>query len=89
VREEGERLILGSGIPERWYEPQVPIAFGPAATSFGEISLTITPLAKDRVRVAWQADWHAAAPTLELRLPGFESVTAEAGSSCVELETPN
>ena len=87
VREEGERLILGSGIPERWHEHLAPTTFGPTATPFGAVSLTITPLAKRRVRVAWQADWHGAVPTIEVRLPGFESVVAAAGSSSVQLET--
>jgi hypothetical protein len=86
VREEGERLILGSGIPERWHEDPAPISFGPAATSYGEISLTITPLAKHRVRVAWQANWHAAAPIIEIRLPGYKPVIAVADSWSAQLE---
>ncbi len=87
VREEGDRLILGSGVPKRWHEHRTPIVFGPAATSHGKISLTITPLAKHRVRVDWQADWHAAAPIIEVRLPGFGSVVAAAGRSSAQLET--
>lgn len=86
VREEGERLILGSGIPERWHEHQSPISFGPAATAFGTLSLTITPESSHCVHVAWEADWHATTPSIEVRLPGFDSVIAEQGSLSVQLQ---
>jgi hypothetical protein len=86
VREEAERLILGSGVPLRWHEQSTPITFGPTATPFGVVSVTITPLGRQRVRVAWKADWHAVAPTIEVHLPGFEPVIAEAGSSSLQLE---
>lgn len=86
VREEAERLILGSGVPERWHEHQASISFGPAATAFGTISLTITPESSHCVRVTWWADWHASAPTIEVRLPGFDAVIAEKGTLSIQLQ---
>jgi hypothetical protein len=70
VREEGERLILGSGIPQDWLSGTQTIRFGPAPTSFGPITISIDTLA-DRVLVSWRADWHDKAPPIELRLAGF------------------
>ncbi|MHB1399572.1 MAG: hypothetical protein ACYDAI_15670 [Trichloromonadaceae bacterium] len=82
LREEGERLILCAGIPPRWLEQNAPIRFGPAPTSFGAVSLSITPQTGCAPRVEWQGDWHGLAPTVEIRLTGFElaNVTDASGS---------
>ncbi|MDO9508610.1 MAG: hypothetical protein Q7I97_04605 [Thermovirgaceae bacterium] len=39
VREEGETLVLGSGILPEWIETGSPIAFGPTSTPFGSIAV--------------------------------------------------
>jgi hypothetical protein len=70
VREEGERLVLCAGVPPRWLEQDQPIRFGPAPTSFGTVSIEIRPDQEHGPRVTWQADWHGAAPPVEVRLPG-------------------
>ena len=85
VREEGDRLILGAGIPPRWLEQDAPIRFGPAPTSFGAVSLTISPQTGRPPRVAWQGDWHRLAPAVEIRLPGFEPAHVTAGTGSVDL----
>ncbi|HEY0720465.1 MAG TPA: hypothetical protein VGE50_04345 [Gammaproteobacteria bacterium] len=83
VREEGERLILCGGIPARWLEQETPIRFGPAPTSFGTVSIVITP--RGQPRIEWRGVWHRDAPPLEIRLPGFVPVDAVAGSGAAEL----
>jgi hypothetical protein len=85
VREEGDRLILCAGIPARWLDQSTPISFGPAPTSFGAVSLSITPETGNPPRVAWRGDWHRTAPPIEVRLPGFEPVNIEAGMDSVAL----
>lgn len=80
VREEGARLILCAGIPGHWLEQTRPISFGPAATAFGSISITLAPENESRVRVEWQGRWHVGEPGMELRLPGFAPVAVEPGS---------
>lgn len=72
VREEGERLILCAGIPPRWLEQDQPIRFGPAPTSFGAVTIGITPQPGGAPRVEWTGDWHHDAPPIEVRLPGCE-----------------
>ncbi|HEY0634907.1 MAG TPA: hypothetical protein VGE00_05950 [Gammaproteobacteria bacterium] len=84
VREEGKRLILCAGIPARWLEQETPIRFGPAPTSFGTVSIVITPR-PGQPRIEWRGDWHRDAPPLEIRLPGFAPVDAVAGSGAAEL----
>ncbi|MFO7577367.1 MAG: hypothetical protein R6W66_06520, partial [Pelovirga sp.] len=85
VREEGERLILGAGVPERWLAHNEPIHFGPAPTTFGTLSLSITPGGGDAPRIAWRGDWHHHEPPMEIRLPGFEAATVAAGSGSLIL----
>ena len=85
VREEGDRLILGAGIPQRWLKQDAPIRFGPAPTSFGSVSLSIMPRTGHPPRVEWQGDWHRLAPTVEIRLPGFEPVHVTDGTGSIDL----
>lgn len=86
VREESGRLILCSGIPARWIAQETPIHFGPAPTTFGAISITITPFPGSAPRVAWQGEWHDDnAPPLEICLPGFMQAKADTGSGSMVL----
>jgi len=43
IREEGQRLILASGVLPEWLNSHQVLAFGPVPTQFGLISVTITP----------------------------------------------
>ncbi|MFO7602280.1 MAG: hypothetical protein R6X06_00530 [Gammaproteobacteria bacterium] len=76
VREEGARLILCAGVPARWLAHNTPIRFGPAPTTFGTVTLSITPDAANPPRIDWQGNWHHDAPAIEIHLPGFEPVQA-------------
>ncbi len=86
VREEGERLVLCSGVPARWLEQDAPVRFGPAPTDHGPLSITLTPLDGGAVRLDWDADWRDAAPEIEIRLPGFDSVAVDPASGGIELQ---
>jgi hypothetical protein len=86
VREEGESLVLCGGIPQRWLEQDQPIRFGPAPTSFGTVSISITPDMKGSAKVAWEAQWHREAPLIDVRLPGHEPLAAPAGADSVTLK---
>ncbi len=86
VREEGDGLILGAGIAPRWLAPGSPLAFGPAPTAFGPVTITIKLEARHGVQVAWQGDWHAHTPLVEVCVPGFAPVIAKPGESSVYLQ---
>jgi hypothetical protein len=73
VREEGNKLILGSGIFPSWYRKREPISFGPAPTPFGEITVRITPQ-NQGLEVAWDGSWRKSPPAIEVSIPGFDSV---------------
>lgn len=90
VREEGEALHLGTGIPGEWLEggQTGTLAFGPAPTAFGPIRVELEPLdqAADRCRVRWQANWHDAAPRLVIAPPGHEPGCVEVADGSREGE---
>jgi hypothetical protein len=80
VREEGDGLILAAGVPTEWLTAGAKLAFGPAPTAFGEISLTVeADDPAEQVKISWQGKWHGAPPGIDVRLPGFSrrSVTAD------------
>ncbi|WP_323844461.1 hypothetical protein [Microbulbifer magnicolonia] len=86
VREEGETLVLASGLPPEWLANESaaePIRFGPALTRFGKITLEITPGSSPRV--AWIGDWYRGAPPIEVRALGFKAVNAVPEVNHVEL----
>jgi hypothetical protein len=85
VREEGNGLVLCSGIPARWLTAGETISFGPAPTAFGTLSLQLAPVQQGRVRVSWDARWHAAEPAIEVRLGGCTPLTAPPGETSLEL----
>jgi hypothetical protein len=90
VREEGDMLILCQGVPERWLADAEPVTFGPAPTAFGPVSISVEQSTDTgRVNVTWQGAWHGAAPTIQVRMPGFRPHTAEPGVVSAELVKAN
>jgi hypothetical protein len=69
IQEEGDRLILGAGIPDTWLSRPAPITFGPAPTRFGAVSITVRP-DPQQPTLEWAGAWHGPAPEVEVRLPG-------------------
>ena len=86
IREEaaGKNLILCSGIPEEWHSSGTPFSFGPAPTSSGEVSVHIYP-GKEKEKVSWQASLRRETPNIEIRLPGFKTVTVSPGQTSAEI----
>jgi hypothetical protein len=84
LREEGERLVLASGVLPEWLEHGGEISFGPAPTSFGEVDVSILPRSGS-VEVKWSGSWRGAPPPVEVRLPGFDPATASPGECSVLL----
>jgi hypothetical protein len=86
VREEGSRLVIGSGIDRSWLKADGKISFGPAPTSFG--TLTIEVQADSRLTqllVEWKGDWHDAGPVIEVCIPGYTRLQTTAVSESVQL----
>ncbi len=77
VREEGDRLIVGAGVAAAWLASGGVLEFGPAPTAFGKITLRFAT-EEGGLAASWRAEWHAAAPTIEVRVPGFSPVVPAA-----------
>jgi hypothetical protein len=93
VREEKECLVIGAGICEQWLRSQTVLKFGPAATTFGEVTITIEPLPANasnndfRHLISWQGNWHDKAPAIEVRLSGRSPLYPMKGESNVTCAT--
>ncbi|HEY8569918.1 hypothetical protein [Microbulbifer sp.] len=89
VREEGDTLILASGLPPEWLgdtAAEAPIRFGPAPTHFGSIWLEIIP--GEKPKISWRGKWHTKSPRIEVRAFGYRWEVAESRVKTMELQ-PN
>lgn len=71
VREEGSRLIVGSGIFSEWIEKRQPIRFGPTLTPDGPLSIRMEKEKKGRLAVMLEADKEDVSPGAEICVPGY------------------
>jgi hypothetical protein len=70
VREEGEKLIVGTGLMSRWLEQREPLTFGPTATPFGPVTVRINPESSHDFLLTLESEWRGKAPAIEVRVPG-------------------
>jgi len=85
VREEDNRLILCSGIPQVWLKENQAITFGPAPTSFGDIQISIKPQGQN-ILVVWRGNWFTKEPPIDIQLPGFKSVRITPATNSLEFK---
>jgi hypothetical protein len=88
VREEGECLVIGAGVSQEWLANGQVISFGPAATSFGQVTIVIEPQSSaiediESHIIRWQAEWHSKAPMIEVRLPSQPILKPATGDNSV------
>lgn len=69
LREEGENLILASGIPQEWLETEKELLFGPASTLFGKIRIRIQKKGQ-RIQVEWETGAAWKNPKIFIQFPG-------------------
>ena len=70
VREEGDSLVIGSGIPAHWHYANERLAYGPTWTPWGKLELTIQ-FESETAEVSWKASWHTTAPKVRVAIPCF------------------
>jgi len=71
VREEGDKLILGSGIFPEWLETGKEFSFGPTLTDFGSVGLSFSHK-RENLFLNVQSSWHDQPPPVEIRVPGYK-----------------
>ncbi len=74
VREEGNALVLGSGLFPRWLDEEGELAFGPTPTPWGPIQVRFA-VRPDGLRLTVDAHWYGDAPELRLAVPGHREQT--------------
>jgi hypothetical protein len=84
IREEGNTLFIGSGIFPSWHRKNTPFSFGPAPTSFGEVSVQVVPR-EQGLEVSWSGNWRKFPPAIEVGLPGFDSFVPGPGDTRILL----
>ena len=71
VREEQDRLVLGSGLFDEWFRSNDELFFGPTLTSWGQVSVRVTqPLT--RPTISLDASWLAGSPQVDVEVPSFQ-----------------
>jgi len=81
VREEGDGLVIGSGVNPAWCQPKAAF-FGPTLTPWGRVSISIA-LEEGQARFTLEADWQGEPPSLSAGLPGYAPKTVEAAEGGV------
>lgn len=84
VREEGDCLLIGTGLPRAWLQDKAALHFGPTATPYGRLCIRVLGHT-DGVTVRWHGRWHGASPRLRFALPGHVSVEAQGDQGTLEI----
>ncbi len=83
MREEGDTLVLASGVLPEWLYKSSTLSFGFVPTLFGRLRVQLSPVDDDIDvwEVSWNANWHTGAPEILVCVPGFDSVKVESSST--------
>lgn len=73
VREEGERLIVGSGLFPNWFESDEDLSFGPTLTPWGPVNIRITRPASEPT-LSIDARWRSETPRVSVEIEGFAAL---------------
>lgn len=85
VREEADRLVIGSGLFHEWFSQDDDLAFGPTYTPWGKLSVRIvTP--KTDPGIIIDNHWHTDAPRIDIRVPGFQPMDNVDPKSALRLQ---
>ena len=80
VREEGQQLVIGSGIPQQWLAQEEPLKIGPVQTPWGPIEVEIMPTA-EAIDVQWKAQWRTAPASVVIAFPSMEKMVLAANAN--------
>ncbi|MEX0708632.1 MAG: hypothetical protein WD078_11765 [Woeseia sp.] len=75
VREEGDHLVIGTGILPRWLEKDEALHFGPTLTPFGAVSVAISESPR---QVSVEGQWFGDPPRMTVNVPGYRRFDLDA-----------
>jgi hypothetical protein len=70
VREETDRLVVGSGLRSAWFASGEDLFFGPTLTGWGRLSVRVIHPGENP-QVSLEAHWHGPAPRVDIEVPGY------------------
>jgi hypothetical protein len=73
VREEDNKLIIGSGLFPRWLAAGQRMSFGPTLVPGGEISVSFDPTSNGNFSLKIIATCKGATPDIQVLVPGYSS----------------
>ena len=85
VREESDRLIVGSGLAEDWFATDDELYFGPALTPWGAIAVRVTR-PQSEPALTLEASWRGTAPRIDVAIPGFRPIENASAAAAIRLE---
>jgi hypothetical protein len=74
VREEGSRLVVGSGIFDEWLAEGQETSFGPTLTPWGQVTVQISA-GQHEATLLLDGQWRGTSPRVDVEIPGFERLT--------------
>jgi hypothetical protein len=81
VREEGERLVIGSGLFAEWFDTDDDLLIGPTLTPWGAVTIRISQPRSDTT-LHVDGRWRDKPPRIDVAIPTFEPlVNVDAGST--------
>jgi hypothetical protein len=72
LREEGEQLIVGSGLLRPWLESGAELALGPTPTPWGLVTMRVT-CDESSALVVLDAAWRGDPPRVDVQIPGYRA----------------
>jgi hypothetical protein len=84
IREEGDRLIIGSGLFPEWLEGDEEMRFGPTPTPWGEVTVRINPN-QSNPTVTLETAWRGAPPRVDVEISGFSKLINVDSSMTINL----
>jgi hypothetical protein len=70
VREERDRLVIGSGLFEEWFESDDELRFGPTLTPWGRLTVrVVSPRSEPTITI--DGTWRDGQPRIDVIVPGF------------------
>ncbi len=79
VREEGDELVIGSGILPEWIGEGT--SYGPTLTAWGPVSVKLSG-----TKLTVEGKWRATPPRLRIEVPGHAPIQAEGTQSIFEIQ---
>ncbi len=85
VREEADRLVIGSGLFDEWFDSDEMLRFGPTQTPWGPLMVQVSQ-PQTQPMLALEAHWRSTSPRIDIAIPGFSAVPNADCSGAIRLQ---